>query len=246
MKKAAIIDEGVEQRRRWKPITTNIQGCIHHQERLSHSRSSHRPHLRLLNCARNSSANHLTNHHVWSAKTALFWSTIPRMHRRHLHIWKQIEWTAELASSLKHCDRGVITLKCHLLDHLLDDLERFGTVLVLSASPYAHFNLTVKQSYASTCKSLHMRTKDTANVLGTNLKGQKVSTSSLPQVQSYPSARRQVLVHSGEHINLQCSSSFQTIRRISLSMYIHFSIPFQWLHFWCVLTTRQVTERGAH
>lgn len=44
---------------------------------------------------------------------------------------------------------GLNTLKFHLRDHLIDDVNRFGTVLVLSASPYEHFNLIVEQAYAT-------------------------------------------------------------------------------------------------
>lgn len=34
-----------------------------------------------------------------------------------------------------HCDNGLNTFKFHLLDHLVDDLDRFDTVSVLSAFP---------------------------------------------------------------------------------------------------------------
>lgn len=40
-----------------------------------------------------------------------------------------------------YCDRGLNTLKFHRPYHLLDYLERFSTVSVLSTSQYEHLNL---------------------------------------------------------------------------------------------------------
>ena len=61
------------------------------------------------------------------------------------------------------------TLKFHLLDHLPDDLSRFGSTKVLSASPFEHFNLLVKRAYASTSKRLLTRDTETADILHFNL-----------------------------------------------------------------------------
>lgn len=48
--------------------------------------------------------------------------------------------------------RGLNTLKFHLLYRLMNDLELFITVLVLSTSPKGQFNFIVKQAYVSTSK----------------------------------------------------------------------------------------------
>lgn len=69
-----------------------------------------------------------------------------------------------------HYERVLNTIQIHLLNNLMDDLESFGTVLVLIDSPYEHLNFIVKQTYASTSKRLKTRAKDTVNILDTNLK----------------------------------------------------------------------------
>ena len=60
-----------------------------------------------------------------------------------------------------HCSRGFITLEMHLLDHLVVDLERFGSLGVLSASPFEHYNSSIKKAYSATSKRLLTRTADT-------------------------------------------------------------------------------------
>lgn len=64
-----------------------------------------------------------------------------------------------------YCDRGLHTLKLHLLDHLVDYLELIGKVLVLSDYPFEHFNFIVKETYANTPKRFQTITKDNVNVL---------------------------------------------------------------------------------
>ena len=94
-------------------------------------------------------------------------------------------WTAQDLSNLKssishfkkmasyifspHCSRGFITLKMHLLDHLVDDLERFGSFGVLSASPFEHYNSSIKKAYSATSKRLLTRTADTIKQLDISL-----------------------------------------------------------------------------
>jgi len=99
-----------------------------------------------------------------------------------------------------HCENGLNTLKFHLLDHLVDELARFGTVLVLSASPYEHFNLIVKQSYASTSKRLQTRTSDTVRNSYTSLCRQKQSTITASQKTPSKSSPRIGVVQNGETI----------------------------------------------
>lgn len=47
-----------------------------------------------------------------------------------------------------HCLQGLNTLKFHLLDNMVDVLDRFETILVLFAFLYKQFNLIFKRSYA--------------------------------------------------------------------------------------------------
>lgn len=52
------------------------------------------------------------------------------------------------------CENGLNALNFHLLDNLLDEIERFETVSAMSASAYEHFNFIVKEGYSSTLKRL--------------------------------------------------------------------------------------------
>lgn len=105
-----------------------------------------------------------------------------------------------------HCEHDLNTLKFHLLDHLVYELERFGTGSgsFFSASPYEHFNFILEQAYGSTSKLLQTRKTEvissTVNALDINVKRQKVSASS--QSTSSPTLRRQSLVTFGGSIKL--------------------------------------------
>ena len=68
------------------------------------------------------------------------------------------------------CPNGLGTLKFHLFDHIVDDIRRFGTISVLSASPFEHFNLHIKSAYRSTSKRLLTREMETAHNLNCTLK----------------------------------------------------------------------------
>lgn len=61
----------------------------------------------------------------------------------------------------KHCEHGIHTLKFHLLDHVVEDLSKFGGLNILDASPYEHFNTFFKQSYRSTSKRIATRMDET-------------------------------------------------------------------------------------
>lgn len=45
-----------------------------------------------------------------------------------------------------HCSTSLFTLKFHSLNHLVDDLERFGGFSLLDAGPFGHFSFLVKKS----------------------------------------------------------------------------------------------------
>ena len=109
-----------------------------------------------------------------------------------------------------HCNNGLNTLKFHLLDHLVHDLKRFGSISVLSASPYEHFNYVIKQSYASTSKRLQTRTGDTVRNLGTALCQQHFSDKTVQRspTKSKPFLRAG-LVQNGESLSFQDLLTFQ-------------------------------------
>lgn len=56
-----------------------------------------------------------------------------------------------------HCSFGLYTLKVHLLDHLIEDLERFGSIYFTEARPAEHFTVLIKQSYRTTSRRLSTR-----------------------------------------------------------------------------------------
>lgn len=72
---------------------------------------------------------------VWTAgELARFWSEISK-----------IKTVAE-RTFRPHRSSGLLTLRFHLLDHVGDGLERFGSLSFTDAAPAEHFNVLIKQS----------------------------------------------------------------------------------------------------
>jgi len=69
----------------------------------------------------------------------------------------------EKASSFfsKYVERGLYTLKFHLLDHLVDDIEKYSSLAYLDAGPYEHYNAVIKQFYRKTSKRLNTALDET-------------------------------------------------------------------------------------
>lgn len=44
-----------------------------------------------------------------------------------------------------NCDYGLYTLQYHLLDRIVEDIRRLGSVTVLDSSPHEHLNMHIKQ-----------------------------------------------------------------------------------------------------
>ena len=78
-----------------------------------------------------------------------------------------------------YCDTGLVTLKYPLLDHLVEDLKKFGSLQVLSAAPFEQYNHTIKKAYSYTSKRFRTRTLETVKVLNDNLKLQKINDQAL-------------------------------------------------------------------
>lgn len=112
--------------------------------------------------------------------------------------------------------RALNTLKYHLLGKLMDHLERFGTVAVLSDSQFEKFNFIVMEAYENISKLLQSNEKDAINLLDINLKCQRVSASTIFQSTSSPSLRRHGLVYSGARIILHYHLTFD---RLLLSLH---------------------------
>ena len=67
------------------------------------------------------------------------------------------------------CETGLITLKFHLLDHLCDNLRKFGTVKIINGAKYEQFNLQVKESYRLTSRRRGTATKETVDQLAESI-----------------------------------------------------------------------------
>ena len=67
------------------------------------------------------------------------------------------------------CETGLITLKFHLLDHLCDNLRKFGTIKIINGAKYEQFNLQVKESYRLTSKRRGTATKETVDQLAESI-----------------------------------------------------------------------------
>lgn len=61
--------------------------------------------------------------------------------------------------------KGLYTLKFHLLDHLVEDLGKYGSLDYLNGGPYEYFNAVVKQHYRDTSKRKPTALEETANHL---------------------------------------------------------------------------------
>jgi hypothetical protein len=99
--------------------------------------------------------------------------------------------------------RVLLTLKFHLLDHMVCDIERFGSLKALCASPFEHYNLFVKQAYSSTSKRLLTRSIETV----CNLEGiirKRRSKTHVPRASSgmYSTERRFGLVNQRQYVSL--------------------------------------------
>lgn len=54
---------------------------------------------------------------------------------------------------VSHCPSGLYILKFHLLHHVLEDLERFGSSSFTDARLFEHFNVFIRQS----CRTMSRR-----------------------------------------------------------------------------------------
>lgn len=102
-------------------------------------------------------------------------------------------------------------LHLNLIDNLVDELERIGTIQILSASPYEVMNFLFKQGCGSTSKLLHTMTKYNVTVLVLNLTRQKLSHCISPITLCYSSLRQHGVVRSEEQINLDYFLNFREI-----------------------------------
>lgn len=82
---------------------------------------------------------------------------------------ERIEGTVSLFK--KHCKITLFTIKFDLLDHLLEDLDKFGSVKFLCALAFEHFNIFLKRSYRETYIRSASRLNETSFLLKLIAKG---------------------------------------------------------------------------
>lgn len=124
-----------------------------------------------------------------------------------------------------HYDRGLNTQKFHPSDNLGDDLECFKKIKALSAFLHANINIIVKQAYVYTSKPLQKRFKDTVTVFVFNLKRRNVGGFTTFRTLLSISLRRQGIVLSVEHINLDSLLTFGGMGKIIIYINIGSSVP---------------------
>lgn len=118
---------------------------------------------------------------IWMKLSLLFWNL------RHIS-----------GACLVYSNIALNILNFHLLDHVVVDLYCFGTVSVLTASHYDHFNLVFKQSYPSTSDLLQTIKTETVQRLDTALCRQKFSTICDHPTPNITSFARLCIMKSGE------------------------------------------------
>ena len=99
-------------------------------------------------------------------------------------------------------ENGLFTLKFHLLDHLVEDLRNFGSLDVLSASPYEYYNAVFKRHYRETSKRRATAMEETVNRLGTDDQHRSWCTTRTSTI-STNSANYQHLVRDGFTVTLR-------------------------------------------
>ena len=109
----------------------------------------------------------------------------------------------------EHVQKGLYTLKFHLLDHLAEDMARYGSLEFLNSGPYEFFNTVVKKHYRDTSKRKKTAIEETAKNLSTELHrltldGQALVASGTAVDQSDErNPRKQYLVRDGIIVNLR-------------------------------------------
>ena len=109
---------------------------------------------------------------------------------------------------------GIGTLKFHLIDHIRQDLQSFGSMRMLTTSPFEHFNTHIKSAHSSTSGRLLSRDAETAATLIFNLSRRVLadtpSTLRAQQSSSVSSATHFGLVQSGTCLPISYFSSCTT------------------------------------
>jgi len=109
----------------------------------------------------------------------------------------------------KYCEKGLFTLKFHLLDHMVEDMRKFGTLSVLDASAYEHFNTDIKAAVRRTSQRSQYRMDETVAVLSDPLQAMEGTCTMLPM--SGP-------IQQGRHVRLQNEGCFLVRDGVSVSL----------------------------
>lgn len=69
------------------------------------------------------------------------------------------------------CPFGSHTLEFHVLDRLVEDLERFESIPTTDARPFEHFSVLIKQSYGTTSRRLSTQLHETVQDMSSTARG---------------------------------------------------------------------------
>lgn len=68
-----------------------------------------------------------------------------------------------------HCSPGLLTMKIHFLNHVVNNLERLESLVVMNAGPSEQFNVLMRTSYGVTSRWLFKRLHETAKTTSSAL-----------------------------------------------------------------------------
>lgn len=68
----------------------------------------------------------------------------------------------------EHCISGLYMMKLHLLDHILEDLEEFGSLVVLNSSLFERSNINIKSSNQATAEQQHGGLRETVEIINSH------------------------------------------------------------------------------
>lgn len=81
------------------------------------------------------------------------------------HGKEQFKRSLEMTFS-DHCNFGLYTLKFHLLHHVIKYLQLLGTMSILDALTFEHYNVNIQHAYGQTSKRRNTCLNATARIIG--------------------------------------------------------------------------------
>ena len=104
-----------------------------------------------------------------------------------------------------YVQKGLFTLKFHLLDHLVEDLSKYGSLQYLDSGPYEYFNSVLKRFYRETSRRKGTALEETLQTMSNA--SAETGTVSKKKVNN---TTTQYLVRNGLDVSLREVKSLQT------------------------------------